>query len=326
MGFKNQKEEVIEIEMTSYGKQLLSRGRFKPVYYVFFDDDIIYDTRYAGQEEEQNYTQTRILEETPRTRNQIHFSSVEREVKEQIEEVRTYKGDMKEAFQASRQKDYSLISSLGNASLSTDYAPSWDVTLYGTVFESQEVAKITGDERTLFIPQMNLQDPTYTTKIIEIEDPNIAYENSYDNNTAILVEHGDFIVEVDEIHTDSLRENYDIEVFIVEDTVEEGKNVENLTQLMFIKDIRDNVVDGILTDNMRFRAEPEIDEKCVEYYLSIDIDNDIDASRLCALGYITDFSKRGYIRVECNDQKEGSRMGQIYDPFAPPVDPFGDDC
>ena len=325
MTFKNQKEEVIEIEMTSYGKQLLSKGKFKPVYYAFFDDDILYDARYAGQEEEQNYAQTRILEETPRTRNQIHFSSIEREVKKQIEEVRTKESKLGEAFQLTPM-NYSLTSSLGKASLSTDYAPSWDITLHGASFESQTITKGTGDEKTIFIPQMNLLDPTYITKVLKIEDPTIGYENSYNNGVAIEIENKDFIIEIDEIHTDSLRENYDIELFLVEDAIEDGKSVENLIQLMFMKDIRDNVMDGILVDEVQFRVEPEIDETYVEYYLDISIDKDIEASRLCELGYRTDFSKRGYIRVECDKLGENSRMGQIYDPFAAPVDPFGDDC
>ena len=84
MTFKNQKEEVIEIELTSYGKYLLSKGKFKPEYYAFFDDDVLYDAEYAGAAEEQNYAQTRILEETPRTRVQTVFSGIETEVKKQI--------------------------------------------------------------------------------------------------------------------------------------------------------------------------------------------------------------------------------------------------
>ena len=43
MKFFNQKEEVIDIQMTLYGKYLLSKGKFKPVYYCFFDDYVLYD-------------------------------------------------------------------------------------------------------------------------------------------------------------------------------------------------------------------------------------------------------------------------------------------
>ena len=40
-----------------YGKQLLSMGKMKPVYYAFFDDNIMYDGEYAGITENQNIIQ-----------------------------------------------------------------------------------------------------------------------------------------------------------------------------------------------------------------------------------------------------------------------------
>jgi hypothetical protein len=46
MTFFNRKEEVIDIELTQYGKLLLAKGKFKPKKYAFFDDDVIYDAQY----------------------------------------------------------------------------------------------------------------------------------------------------------------------------------------------------------------------------------------------------------------------------------------
>ena len=43
MSFFNKKEDVIDLQLTQYGKYLLSQGKLKPVYYAFFDDDILYD-------------------------------------------------------------------------------------------------------------------------------------------------------------------------------------------------------------------------------------------------------------------------------------------
>ena len=60
MALFNKKEDVIEIQLTQYGKHLLSKGKFKPVSYAFFDDDILYDGKYAGVTEEQNDVQERI--------------------------------------------------------------------------------------------------------------------------------------------------------------------------------------------------------------------------------------------------------------------------
>jgi len=56
MTFFNKKEEVLDIKLTQFGKQLLSTGRFKPVYYAFYDDNILYDSEHASFEEVQNDT------------------------------------------------------------------------------------------------------------------------------------------------------------------------------------------------------------------------------------------------------------------------------
>ena len=53
MGFFDKKEEVVEIQLTQYGKHLLSRGKMMPKYYAFFDDDVVYDFRYAAGDPEE---------------------------------------------------------------------------------------------------------------------------------------------------------------------------------------------------------------------------------------------------------------------------------
>ena len=80
MSLFNKKEDVVEIQLTPYGKHLLSKGKFKPEYYAFFDDDILYDGQYADLDEVQNDVQDRI-EKTPRTKTQYVFSSREKAVK-----------------------------------------------------------------------------------------------------------------------------------------------------------------------------------------------------------------------------------------------------
>ena len=46
MEFFDRKKDVLDVKLTSYGRHLLSKGRLKPVYYAFFDDDIIYDSNF----------------------------------------------------------------------------------------------------------------------------------------------------------------------------------------------------------------------------------------------------------------------------------------
>ena len=48
MKFMDKKEQVLDIKMTPYGEYLLSQGRFKPEYYSFYDDNILYETLYTN--------------------------------------------------------------------------------------------------------------------------------------------------------------------------------------------------------------------------------------------------------------------------------------
>ena len=78
MEFFNKKEEVLDIQLTQFGKHLLSVGRFRPVYYCFYDDDILYDSTKGGFSEHQNNTEKRILEHTPKLKTQYLTYSVEK--------------------------------------------------------------------------------------------------------------------------------------------------------------------------------------------------------------------------------------------------------
>ena len=86
MTFFNRKEEVLEVELTPYGRYLLSLGELEPVYYSFFDDDVVYDSQYIGIVQEQNSIQPRILDNTPRLHTQANFDGIESNIKKLIED------------------------------------------------------------------------------------------------------------------------------------------------------------------------------------------------------------------------------------------------
>ena len=48
MTFFDKKQDVLKIELTPYGRSLLSNGKLMPKYYAFFDDDIVYDITTTG--------------------------------------------------------------------------------------------------------------------------------------------------------------------------------------------------------------------------------------------------------------------------------------
>ncbi len=67
MSFLNKKEQVLDIELTQYGKYMLSKGRLRPAFYIFSDDEILYNVDYAGgTKEKDKETSKRIQKETQR--------------------------------------------------------------------------------------------------------------------------------------------------------------------------------------------------------------------------------------------------------------------
>ena len=83
MEFFDKKQDVIDLQLTDYGKQLLSRGLFKPSYYAFSDDEVIYDARWisgSSGDSQQSDIETRIQEETPRLKTQYSKASAEKTI------------------------------------------------------------------------------------------------------------------------------------------------------------------------------------------------------------------------------------------------------
>lgn len=337
MSFKDKKEEVIEVRLTSYGKHLLSKGELKPSFYAFYDDDIIYDLKYAGCEEEQNDAEDRILSDTPVTRLQTNFTGLETQIEEQIEQKRSGELGPSESIQATRERNYSLSAPLGKSSISSDLNPSWEVTIYGQQIEQSLRHKESQNHQTLKIPQMNLGNLEFLTYVADDvhgvigqstpsghEEESEFFQVEYPNGNVVFIEHAELVIEIDEAHTDAEYHNYDIEVFMVNDD-EDGEEV--LNPLSFIKGAYEdnhNVVNDILVEQ-GYQELPDIDETYVEHYLSIDVDSRIDTNLLCRLGYRTDFSKRGYIKVDCDELTGRDRMSEIYEVDST-REPFGDDC
>ena len=78
MRFFNPKEEVLDIQLTQHGKRLLSIGKMEPVYYAFYDGDILYDVAYASGTEKQRESKERIDDDTPTLRTQYNITTDEK--------------------------------------------------------------------------------------------------------------------------------------------------------------------------------------------------------------------------------------------------------
>ena len=148
MSFFNKKEDVLQVELTQFGKHLLSQGKWDPAYYSFYDDDIIYDHQYAGVTSEtgsgvaQNLIEGRI-KEVPRNRVQHVYTGIEAQVKrnnllirrgELIQDGNSVfvgkKANTTKEFMPTNDTNFSSYAPLGTSNLVNNYMPAWNITLF----------------------------------------------------------------------------------------------------------------------------------------------------------------------------------------------------
>lgn len=151
MTFFNKKEEVLDVQLTQLGKYLLSKGKLRPAYYVFSDDEILYDVHYvSGTPEKQKETSNRIQRETQRLRTMYEHDGVESrvmalnghnvdkprglgwqaKVRGRTEEIpfdQAYGTDTVEQEKMGSDDRNLVRNILGNSSIGDQSAPTWDV-------------------------------------------------------------------------------------------------------------------------------------------------------------------------------------------------------
>ena len=111
MEFFNKKQDVVDVQLTGYGKQLLSRGLFKPVYYAFSDDGVMGDGKWmsgSNGDAEQSDVEQRIQEETPRLKTQYRKVGAERAIFNSFDSSNIYNnlGEIADVLEASTFQEF----------------------------------------------------------------------------------------------------------------------------------------------------------------------------------------------------------------------------
>ena len=218
--FLDKKQTVFDIKLTNHGKYLLANGHFKPVYYTFLDDNVIYDSNYSGYSETQNSTHQRIKKETQYLEALVDFESVEK----RAGTVKFFDNDSFNDGQLSPQKsNFYYDKYIGDAFNTSDSqkAPSMKiVALKGEITSSANK-----DLKNNFnIPQINIE-ANYTLKA---GPPDLFANNlnSYSDliNTTlrfadenvISLHAENVMIYAEELNTEILNDNFEIEVFEIE--------------------------------------------------------------------------------------------------------------
>ena len=269
MEFFDKKEEVLDIELTEYGRELLSQGRWEPSMYAFFDDDILYDSAAAGEIEKQNSAQRRIKYDTPSMKTQPYIMGAETRrnffhasVKGTFDDAAATPGNAIQdnsvrfvnAFQNApsfEQTHFAASNPLGTSDLKTEYAPAWAISMVtNEISSSQDQVGMTltaqGINLTSSHSGATIQDIPQLEVVVDYQtfynptDPD--YQGSkylpltpqFNAEGIQLFVQDDFlIVEILEENTNYLKENFTIEVY-EQKPYEDSASGSVLNQLTFI--------------------------------------------------------------------------------------------
>ena len=315
MKFFDQKEDVIDLKMTQYGKHLLSKGKFVPKYYAFFDDDVIYDIKWVtgSLSERQSDIEDRIQDETPRPRVQTCYHGVETEIKKINELVRQNKAKLgDDMLQPMASKHHVMALPLGNSSMNTNKLPAWQAYfLKGRLSES--VDYVTGSSPNIRIPQLDCSI-SYKVHAFDEGESSPATDSAigefggdqdfvgmwggeyeFEDGTRLQVFKDYILLEIEEDNTDYLEENFDIEVYEIKNIPASGSEAagkikgekEELIPLYFSRQ-KSDLGSLYMTNAPAGSAQnvdtvfPDVDPNYVEYFFEINVDREIDQAAICA--------------------------------------------
>ncbi len=290
MQFFDKKEEVLDLQLTQYGKQLLSQGKFKPVYYAFFDNNILYDSSYSGMSSE-NITsiEPRIQDETPYCKTQYVFSSRETAMKSFIETNRKRLADQPDSavlsFANPAESTYTQILPLGNSEIGNQQAPNYSVTFlngeitgtistaYSSSYSIQKIPQINATIKFTIKPINNQDAGVNTTKI--------KYKGGFsESQTTFKVTEEYLLFQVLEQNTEYEKENFEILPFIVETVTGSGvassisSSYEQLVPLPFERTVFTNPDGTTFIDELQ---TPEF----IQHYFTVLVDEEIPEELIC---------------------------------------------
>jgi hypothetical protein len=289
MEFFDKKEDVLDVQLTEYGKNLLANGNLNPVYYAFFDDDIMYDVAGSGYSEIQNQTEPRIQKDTPKLKIIRTRTSAETRVNEFLNNLETAIGStnsdpannvaafkQQQPFAAKGKVDAYPI---GRSSLNSQYNPAWQIEILSKPTIQSAQRYLAEDDYIDNTPQINI-DIDYQ---ILFEQGEITFEaiSDYlgDTNVYLTMRENYLMMEILEDNTDFEKQNFDVEVYL-------SQSVQGYVQKSYMID-----------DSTQF-IQPTMNN--VEYYMNLLVDNEIPSEIISELNISDKAVSSGASRLKLN--------------------------
>lgn len=223
MAFLDKKQDVINIKLTRFGKNLLARGFFKPVYYRFFDDGVVYDANRVGISETQNDSESRIFA-APVLEPQPVVLSVERSFDVQqdlIDDASRDRFIKVTKNQDPLERDILLKYPLHSYRGSTSDAPRFELRALSSPFTGS-LSYLTSSHYDYNIPQIEMEvnytyvlnpnpgtsNPNDTTSLL---DEKIVFQDG----TSISLVKKDLILDLEEASSLYGLDNFEVEFYEV---------------------------------------------------------------------------------------------------------------
>jgi len=289
MEFFDKKEDVLDVQLTEYGKNLLANGNLNPVYYAFFDDDIMYDVSGSGYSEIQNQAEPRIQDDTPKLKIIRTRTSAETRVNEFLNNLETAIGStnsdpasnvaafkQQQPFAAKGKVDAYPI---GRSSLNSQYNPAWQIEILSKPTIQSAQRYLAEDDYIDNIPQINI-DIDYQI-LFEQGEMTVEAISGYlgDTNVYLTMRENYLMMEILEDNTDFEKQNFDVEVYI-------SQSVQGYVQKSYMID-----------DSTQF-IQPTTNN--VEYYMNLLVDNEIPSEIISELNISDKAVSTGASRLKLN--------------------------
>ena len=347
--FINKKEQVFDIQLTPYGRHLMSLGTFQPSYYAFFDDNIIYDGNYAGITEAQSEIGQRIKKDTQYMEGLVLFENIEDvltntnpPITQEGSDINYFEVDVSPIQITPKKDSYRYTSMIGDAHLDGEQqiAPGWKVVTLNGKITSTEPSDHKNDIK---IPQVNIE-LNYEKTIaaanygVELREQSlrkaISRTRTFRDNKIIEIISDDLLVYVEELNTDMLTENFDIEIFEIEDDGASlgGSHLEkrDAFKRKYFKEDHQRIMGSMMTEESLNAFDPIDDDirnidlnyttSSVGYYFDMLKDHQIDPEIACKNAEI--FNRESYyvdLDFDCTETNEDSNIYvDLYGPVTEP--------
>lgn len=327
MTFFDNKEDVIQIELTPHGRKLLSKGKLKPSFYTFHDDDILYESEFGGFTENNNAIKARILEETPYMKTRNCFDGVDSNI---------YNMNILDDSRA-------LKNEIGSMPLNTNKTPSWKINFLQGELSSSQSYMSSSKNNIQPIPQLECEiEYTMSADNVQFYENIPSYDDTYisdirTDGSFVSIKQEHLLLDILEKNGFDYKDSFEMEVYIYDydgtqnrsSACSSSNDEYTLRRLNFLREnkrIRNDMLmipreDGLIDDLDVLELS---DQTHVEHFLDISIDKEIPEFEICKS--VHDLKKRNiYLDTDIDCSQYQTESNLDIDIYGSPVTDI-EDC